>query len=59
MSEPGATVGTLYLIPVSLGGDNAQSALPSATLAVARRLDTFVVENAGRDLYLVNQPATE
>jgi len=46
LSEPGAAMGTLYLIPVSLGGDNAQSALPSATLAIARRLDAFIAENA-------------
>jgi len=39
-------VGTLYLIPVALGGDNVQSALPPATLAIARRLDSFIVENA-------------
>jgi 16S rRNA (cytidine1402-2'-O)-methyltransferase len=34
------------LIPVSLGGDNAQPALPSATLNAARGLDTFIAENA-------------
>jgi 16S rRNA (cytidine1402-2'-O)-methyltransferase len=44
--EPGANGGTLYLIPVALGGGDAQSALPSATLAVARKLDTFIAENA-------------
>ena len=46
MSDPDAIVGTLYLIPVSLGGHNAPPALPTATLAVARGLDTFIAENA-------------
>jgi 16S rRNA (cytidine1402-2'-O)-methyltransferase len=38
--------GTLYLIPVALGGDNAASLLPGATLEAARALRTFIVENA-------------
>ena len=37
--------GTLYLIPVALGGDNAASLLPPATLEAARALRTFIVEN--------------
>ena len=44
MSDAGK--GTLYLIPVGLGGEDAPSVLPSATLEIARGLDTFVVENA-------------
>ena len=38
--------GTLYLIPVALGGENAQSVLPSATVEAAHRLRTFIAENA-------------
>jgi len=38
--------GTLYLIPVALGGDNASSLVPPATLDAARRLRTFITENA-------------
>ena len=46
MSEARASTGTLYLIPVALGGEDARSLLPAATLDIVRRLDTFVVENA-------------
>ena len=38
--------GTLYLIPVALNESAALEAVPPATLAVARKLDTFIVENA-------------
>ncbi|MEQ1661358.1 MAG: SAM-dependent methyltransferase [Thiobacillus sp.] len=38
--------GTLYLIPVPLGPVSPDACLPSDTLAVARRLDHFVVERA-------------
>lgn len=38
--------GTLYLIPVGLGGAPAVSLLPPSTVETARRLRTFVVENA-------------
>jgi 16S rRNA (cytidine1402-2'-O)-methyltransferase len=38
--------GTLYLIPVALGGDNALSLVPPDTIATARRLRTFIAENA-------------
>jgi 16S rRNA (cytidine1402-2'-O)-methyltransferase len=37
---------TLYLIPVPLGPVSPDACLPPDTLAVARRLDTFVVERA-------------
>ena len=37
---------TLYLIPVPLGPVSPESCLPPDTLAVARRLDHFVVERA-------------
>ena len=37
--------GTLYLIPVPLGGDDLVSALPPGAVAIARTLETFVVEN--------------
>ncbi len=40
------SVGTLYLIPVPLGPVEPEACLPTDTLAVARRLDTFVVERA-------------
>jgi len=38
--------GTLYLIPVALGGDDAPSLVPPATLDAARRLRTFISEDA-------------
>jgi len=38
--------GTLYLIPVALGGDDAASLVPPATLDAARRLRTFITEDA-------------
>jgi len=38
--------GTLYLVPVALGGDNAASLIPPATIDAVRRLRTFFVENA-------------
>jgi 16S rRNA (cytidine1402-2'-O)-methyltransferase len=38
--------GTLYLIPVALGGDDAASLVPPATLDAARRLHSFIAENA-------------
>ncbi|CAG0968835.1 Ribosomal RNA small subunit methyltransferase I [Methylophilaceae bacterium] len=37
--------GTLYLIPVTLGDDHFAGVLPVQVVDVARRLDTFVVEN--------------
>lgn len=40
------TTGTLYLIPVPLGPVMPEACLPSETLAIARRLDTFVAERA-------------
>lgn len=39
------TSGTLFLIPVTLGDDAIARALPPDAVAIARRLDTFVVEN--------------
>jgi len=39
-------VATLYLIPVPLGPVSPEACLPPDTLAVARRLDRFVVERA-------------
>jgi 16S rRNA (cytidine1402-2'-O)-methyltransferase len=38
-------VGTLYLIPVTLGDDNIARALPPDIVGIARKLDIFVVEN--------------
>lgn len=37
--------GTLYLIPVTLGGGDLQAVLPAQVIEVTRQLDTFVVEN--------------
>lgn len=37
--------GTLYLIPVTLGGDNISQALPPDVVAIAQKLEHFVVEN--------------
>lgn len=39
------SLGTLYLIPVTLGDDVIGKALPPDVVAIAQRLDTFVVEN--------------
>ncbi|HET9404981.1 MAG TPA: SAM-dependent methyltransferase, partial [Burkholderiales bacterium] len=46
MSEATARKGTLYLIPVAVGGDDALHQLAPSTLEIARKLDIFVVENA-------------
>jgi 16S rRNA (cytidine1402-2'-O)-methyltransferase len=46
LSEAAAAKGTLYLIPVDLGGGDPQAVLPVPTLEIARRLDHFVAENA-------------
>ncbi len=37
--------GTLYLLPVTLGSGEASLVLPQTVIDLARRLDTFVVEN--------------
>lgn len=37
--------GTLYLIPVTLGGDDLQAVLPAQVVEITRHLETFVVEN--------------
>lgn len=46
MSDAPRGFGTLYLVPVALGGDDAAAVLPSATLETARKLRCFIVENA-------------
>src|SRR5690349_17383112 len=38
--------GTLYLIPVSLGGGNLEDVLPARTLNIVRQLKHFIVEDA-------------
>jgi 16S rRNA (cytidine1402-2'-O)-methyltransferase len=38
-------LGTLYLIPVTLGDDIVSKALPPDAVSIAQRLETFVVEN--------------
>ncbi|MBI4190707.1 MAG: SAM-dependent methyltransferase [Betaproteobacteria bacterium] len=40
-----AAKGKLHLIPVALGGDPVQAALPQATLDLIATLDYFIVEN--------------
>ncbi|MCB4811738.1 SAM-dependent methyltransferase [Methylovorus menthalis] len=44
-SAASSPVGTLYLLPVTLGDDRLDSALPAEVLKLAKTLDTFVVEN--------------
>jgi 16S rRNA (cytidine1402-2'-O)-methyltransferase len=39
------SLGTLFLIPVTLGDDVIEKALPPAVVEITQRLDTFVVEN--------------
>jgi len=41
----GKQPGILHLIPVALGGDNAQEVLPVSVIEIARRLDYFIAEN--------------
>lgn len=38
-------LGTLYLIPVTLGDDNITRVLPPEVVSIAQQLETFVVEN--------------
>ncbi len=38
-------LGTLYLIPVTLGADNITKVLPPEVVAIAQQLEIFVVEN--------------
>lgn len=38
-------LGTLYLIPVTLGDDNITKVLPQDVIMLTQQLDTFVVEN--------------
>ncbi|MES2012665.1 MAG: SAM-dependent methyltransferase [Pseudomonadota bacterium] len=38
-------LGTLYLIPVTLGDDNIAKVLPTEVVGIAQQLDIFVVEN--------------
>lgn len=37
--------GTLFFIPVTLGDDNLERALPPDVISIAQKLDVFVVEN--------------
>ena len=39
------TLGTLYLIPVTLGEDNINKVLPPEVVSIAQQLNTFVVES--------------
>lgn len=59
MSEPSSATGTLYLIPVGLGGDDAVSLVPPATRHVALKLRRFIAENpksARRFLQAIGHP---
>ncbi|MGB4811093.1 MAG: SAM-dependent methyltransferase [Methylophilaceae bacterium] len=38
-------LGTLYLIPVTLGDDNINRVLPPEVVTIAQQLETFIVEN--------------
>jgi 16S rRNA (cytidine1402-2'-O)-methyltransferase len=38
-------LGTLYLIPVTMGADNMTKVLPPEVVMIAQQLETFVVEN--------------
>ena len=38
-------LGTLYLIPVTLGDDNITRVLPPEVVSIAQTLETFVVES--------------
>lgn len=44
--SPPRTFGTLYLLPVPLGPTDPSAVLPQDTIALTRRLNRFVVENA-------------
>ena len=46
MSQPSQGLGVLYLIPCTLGDTPAEQVLPQHVIAVARRLNYFVVEQA-------------
>ncbi|MFL9711489.1 SAM-dependent methyltransferase [Methylobacillus sp. Pita1] len=39
------STGTLYMLPVTLGTDNIQQALPQEVIQLAQGLETFIVEN--------------
>jgi 16S rRNA (cytidine1402-2'-O)-methyltransferase len=46
LSEGPDRRGTLYLVPVDLGGDDPAAVLGSTAIEIVRRLDAFVAENA-------------
>ncbi|MDR5171470.1 SAM-dependent methyltransferase [Methylobacillus flagellatus] len=39
------SAGTLYMLPVTLGADNIQQALPQEVIQLTQGLETFIVEN--------------
>ena len=39
------TLGTIYMVPVTMGDDNISYVLPSDVIALVQKLDHFVVEN--------------
>lgn len=53
------TAGTLYLVPVTLGGSNVEHVLPANVIHSARQLDTFIVENekTARQFLSIIKPA--
>ena len=44
-TQPASTLGTLYLIPVTLGDDDIVQVLPMPVVQLAQQLECFVVEN--------------
>ena len=38
-------LGTLYLVPVTLGDDHIASVLPADVITTVQKLDTFIVES--------------
>lgn len=42
---PNSSLGILYFIPVTLGGDSIVHVLPAEVIAITHQLDTFIVEN--------------
>ena len=50
--------GRIWLIPVTLGGDNFEDVIPAGVLSVTRQLRYFIVENlrsARRFLRLIDR----
>jgi len=46
--------GTLYFVPVTLGGDNINATLPPDVIKIAHQLDEFIVENEKTARYFLS-----